>query len=48
MSRVLKLKNISKSFQEKAEKPLLVLKNISIEISAGEFFTFLGPSGSGK
>lgn len=48
MAQILTLNNISKTFQEKAEKPLLVLKNISIEIRAGEFFTFLGPSGSGK
>lgn len=48
MALVLTLHNISKTFQEKPEKPLLVLKNISLEIHAGEFFVFLGPSGSGK
>lgn len=45
---VLILHNISKTFKEKAEKPLLVLKDISIEIRNEEFFTFIGPSGSGK
>lgn len=48
MIPILTLHSISKTFQEKAGKPLLVLKNISLEIRAGEFFTFLGPSGSGK
>lgn len=48
MTLILTLRNISKTFQAKEEKPLLVLKNISLEIRTGEFFTFLGPSGSGK
>lgn len=48
MPPAITLHNISKTFQEKGEKPLLALKNISIEIRMGEFFTFLGPSGSGK
>lgn len=48
MTPIFTLHNISKTFQEKAEKPLVALKNISLEIRAEEFFIFLGPSGSGK
>lgn len=48
MNKVIELKNISKTFQEKNKKSLVVLKNISLEIHAGDFFIFLGPSGSGK
>ena len=48
MTPILTLHNISKTFQEKTQKPLLALKNISLEIKAGEFFCFLGPSGCGK
>lgn len=48
MVPIITLRDISKTFQEKGGKPLLVLKNISTEIFEGEFFTFLGPSGCGK
>ena len=37
------LKNIELSFGS-----VKVIKNVSIEIKHGEFFTFLGPSGCGK
>lgn len=40
---VLQLKNITKSFGGKT-----VLKDLSFEITEGEFVTFLGPSGCGK
>lgn len=39
----LELRNISKSFGQKQ-----VLKNISLEVQAGEFVSLIGPSGSGK
>lgn len=48
MTTLITLNNVAKTFLEPAAKPMVVLKNISIEIKAGEFFTFLGPSGSGK
>lgn len=40
---ILKMKNIQKSFDE-----LEVLKDISIEVEAGEIVSIIGPSGSGK
>ncbi|MDR0734631.1 MAG: ATP-binding cassette domain-containing protein, partial [Elusimicrobiota bacterium] len=30
------------------DMPLEVLKNVSLEISSGEFVAIMGPSGSGK
>lgn len=43
MSRLLKLQNISKQFDQK-----VVLENINLEINTGEIVSLLGPSGSGK
>lgn len=43
MSRLLKLQNISKQFDQK-----VVLENITLEINTGEIVSLLGPSGSGK
>lgn len=40
---IISLKNISKSFGDNQ-----VVKNVSLDIKEGEFFTFLGPSGCGK
>lgn len=39
----LTLKNIDKSFDDKQ-----ILKDISLEVQAGEFVSLIGPSGSGK
>src|SRR5258707_7784479 len=43
----LSVANISKEF-ELPTGPLLVLEDISLDISAGEFIAMVGPSGSGK
>lgn len=43
MEELLVLKNISKTFKQKE-----ALKDINIQINAGEILGFLGPSGSGK
>lgn len=44
---MIKLKNVAKSYGEK-ESRVDVLKNISLEISDGDFIVILGASGSGK
>lgn len=44
----LKIHEVSKTFYTPGEKPLAVLKNISLEIASGEFFVLVGPSGCGK
>lgn len=44
---MIKLENISKSFQINRED-FAVLKNVNLEIQAGEFVGILGRSGSGK
>ena len=48
MDTLLILKHISKTFTEDRGQKFLALKNIELEIVAGEFFVIVGPSGSGK
>ena len=43
MSHILDISNISLSFRDK-----LILLNVSLEVSAGEFFVIIGPNGAGK
>lgn len=43
---IIKLENISKTYKNEIEYP--VLKNISFSIEKGEFVAIIGPSGSGK
>ncbi len=47
MPPIIEVNNVSKSFQL-AETTLDVLKNISLEVTQGEFISIMGPSGSGK
>ena len=44
---MLRLKDVNKSYRM-AQEELHILKNISLEVSKGEFLAILGPSGSGK
>lgn len=43
MTTVLKVQNLNKSFGKKQ-----IIKNLSLEIHAGEVYGFLGPNGAGK
>ncbi|MCS7258606.1 MAG: ATP-binding cassette domain-containing protein, partial [candidate division WOR-3 bacterium] len=44
---VLQAENLSKTFISGSEK-IEVLKNVNLEVKAGEWLCILGPSGSGK
>lgn len=44
---MISMQNINKSYKA-AEKPLHVLKDISLTVQKGEYLAILGPSGSGK
>ena len=45
---MIKLRNISKSYQRPGEGVLKVLNEVDFEVTRGEFVAIVGPSGSGK
>lgn len=47
MNEILKIKNISKKYQNK-EGEIQALKNVNFRVKKGEFVSIIGPSGCGK
>jgi putative ABC transport system ATP-binding protein len=45
---MIKIHNISKSYQRPGEGELKVLEQVNLEVQSGEFVAIVGPSGSGK
>ena len=45
---MIKIHNISKSYQRPGEGKLKVLDQVNLEVQSGEFVAIVGPSGSGK
>jgi len=44
----IRISNVSKTFGEDEDHPFLALKEVSVDIEAGEYISVVGPSGCGK
>ncbi len=44
----LELKNITKIFEDKQNRAVVAVDDVSFSVKKGELFTLLGPSGCGK
>jgi NitT/TauT family transport system ATP-binding protein len=43
-----RFRNVAQEFSRPGQEPLIAIKNISLDLKAGQFVTLLGPSGCGK
>jgi len=48
MNSIIQIKGVWKKYDMGESEPLIVLKNINLDIKEGEFVAITGPSGSGK
>lgn len=48
MEKIIRIKNLNKTFTTELKKEVAALKNINLEINEQEFICIIGPSGSGK
>ena len=45
---IIKIEEVSKSFHIKARKPVVALKQVTLQVEKGGVLVIIGPSGSGK
>ena len=45
---IIKIEEVSKSFHIKRRKPVVALKQVTLQVEKGEVLVIIGPSGSGK